>query len=182
MRVGRGPLDEEAIRLLEAGNPDLEFDWTRILKGQGADDSARRRDPKPTPERGRRPAAGGGRPRREAPEPARPAPVPAPPAVEPPPVDEPTTAAHARLGSEGVLRLRARYSEIRARIADRVEDPDRQQRLNALAERLNPDGWVTDGEVSSGVDAYEATLASIRAELGGRAAGPVKPPEQEPAE
>lgn len=181
MRVGRGPLDEEAIRLLEAGNPDLEFDWTRILKGQGADDSARRRDPKPTPERGRRPAAGGGRPRREAPEPARPAPVPAPPAVEPP-VDEPTTAAHARLGSEGVLRLRARYSEIRARIADRVEDPDRQQRLNALAERLNPDGWVTDGEVSSGVDAYEATLASIRAELGGRAAGPVKPPEQEPAE
>lgn len=97
-------------------------------------------------------------------------------------MDEPTTAAHARLGSEGVLRLRARYSEIRTRIADRVEDPDRQQRLNGLAERLNPDGWVTDGDVSSGVEAYEATLASIRAELGSRPAAPVASPDPEPAE
>ena len=27
-------LDEDAIRLIEANNPELEFDWTRILKGQ----------------------------------------------------------------------------------------------------------------------------------------------------
>ena len=51
VRVGRGPLDEEAIRTLEAGNPDLEFDWTRILKGQGD----------PVPEERRRSEEGGER-------------------------------------------------------------------------------------------------------------------------
>ena len=34
MRIGRSALDEEAIRLIEEHNPDVEFDWTRILKGQ----------------------------------------------------------------------------------------------------------------------------------------------------
>ena len=36
MRVGRSALDEDAIRLIEQHNPDVEFDWTRILKGQDA--------------------------------------------------------------------------------------------------------------------------------------------------
>ena len=36
MRVGRSALDESAIRLIEEHNPDVEFDWTRILKGQDA--------------------------------------------------------------------------------------------------------------------------------------------------
>ena len=34
VRVGRSALDEDAIRLIEQHNPDVEFDWTRILKGQ----------------------------------------------------------------------------------------------------------------------------------------------------
>jgi len=34
VRVGRAPLDEDAIRLIEESNPGVEFDWTRILKGQ----------------------------------------------------------------------------------------------------------------------------------------------------
>src|SRR5580765_3424990 len=32
VRVGRAPIDEAAIRLLEQHNPDVQFDWTRILK------------------------------------------------------------------------------------------------------------------------------------------------------
>ena len=36
VKVGRAALDEDAIRLIEELNPGIEFDWTRILKGQGA--------------------------------------------------------------------------------------------------------------------------------------------------
>ena len=36
VKVGRAALDEDAIRLIEQLNPGIEFDWTRILKGQGA--------------------------------------------------------------------------------------------------------------------------------------------------
>ena len=32
VRVGRGPLDEAAIRAIEEHNPDVEFDWARILR------------------------------------------------------------------------------------------------------------------------------------------------------
>jgi hypothetical protein len=32
VRVGRSAIDEDAIRLLEQHNPDVQFDWTHILK------------------------------------------------------------------------------------------------------------------------------------------------------
>lgn len=32
VRVGRRPLDEKAIRAIEEGNPNLTFDWSRMLK------------------------------------------------------------------------------------------------------------------------------------------------------
>lgn len=32
MKVGRSAIDEDAIRLLEQNNPDIQFDWSRILK------------------------------------------------------------------------------------------------------------------------------------------------------
>ena len=76
------------------------------------------------------------------------------------------TPAHARLGAEAVLRLRARHAEILARISERVPDAARQEELKAQAERLNPDTWVTDGEVSAGLEGYEAVLESLRASSG----------------
>ncbi len=39
VRVGRAAIDEDAIHLLEQHNPDVQFDWTRILKA--ADDRPR---------------------------------------------------------------------------------------------------------------------------------------------
>jgi hypothetical protein len=30
IKVGRGPLDQEAVRLLEAQNPDVQFDWDAL--------------------------------------------------------------------------------------------------------------------------------------------------------
>jgi hypothetical protein len=84
--------------------------------------------------------------------------------AEPTPT-EPTTAAHARLGSEGLARLRARYSETIARIEDRIVEPDRREQLKALAERLNPDAWVTDADVSTGLESYEMTFAELRSAI-----------------
>jgi hypothetical protein len=189
--VGRGPLDEEAIRLIEAGNPDLEFDWTRILKGQPAPEpQAERRGP----DRERRGQDREGARERERdrrkPSPAAaslPAPVvETPPAVEPPTdeervavEEEPTSAAHARLGSEGLARLRARYSEMRARITDRVSDPGRQDELKSLAERLNPDAWVTEADVNAALESYESTFAALRAEfIPARPAPPSAPADE----
>ncbi|MBA3640517.1 MAG: hypothetical protein H0W53_14830 [Acidobacteria bacterium] len=78
------------------------------------------------------------------------------------------TAAHARLGFEGLVRLRARYSETMARITERVPDPEQQSQLKTLAERLNPDAWVTDADVSEGLESYERTYESLRGTIGNR--------------
>jgi hypothetical protein len=205
VRVGRAALDPEAIRLIEQRNPDLTFDWTRILKGEGGEPQERRRPERAErvrPERVER-----ARPERPHPDrqpPARPAPMPEPvsapiaPAAEffpvPPedpaatpetaaletatleaafdaaPAPVPDTPAGRRLGAEGLARLRARYSEVLARIDEKATDPAQQAELKARAERLNPDGWVTDEEVVAGLEQYEAVSESLRAIVGRRRA------------
>jgi hypothetical protein len=165
--VGRGPLDEEAIRLLEAGNPDLEFDWTRMLQGQGSSEPEQevRRERRERPRNERRP--------RHEVETAASVQVQPSDGLQPAEgVEEPTTAAHARLGSEGLTRLRARFSEMLARIDERVAETDRRDELKSLAERLNPDVWVTDADVAAGLESYETTFASLRAAI-----GPRRPPD-----
>jgi hypothetical protein len=183
VRVGRAALDEDAIRLIEASNPDVQFDWTRILKGQPDPDSVpaqERRAPRPERDRqtGRSGADRRSLPRGEAPKrdadvrqtavAAQPLPV-AEPIAQP---EEPTTAAHARLGSEGLARLRARYAETLARITERIQDADQQAQLKGLAERLNPDAWVTDDEVSTGLESYEVTFEELRGTIGNRRRAP----------
>lgn len=215
MRVGRSALDEEAIRLIEEHNPEVEFDWTRILKG-GVEAKAA---PPPARERFER----GGRRRPDAPPPASiPPPQAVPPsapdietdggaetfreieaaAIEATPMepafepaiieaieqvlmvreqldeapaqvreDAPPTAAHAKLGAEGVLRLRARYAEVRARISERVPEPARQDELKTQAERLNPDTWVTAAEVIAGLEEYETVFEALRTAVGGPGRG-----------
>ena len=158
VKVGRAALDEDAIRLIEAHHPDIEFDWTRILKGGG--EPAAERQPEPRP------------PRAERPRPAA-APVPPAPPAEaapelPPPEEEPTSAAQARLGSEGLSRLRGRYAEMMARISERVPDPEKQAELKSIAERLNPDAWVTAEDVVAGLDGYETAFESLRGVVGQR--------------
>lgn len=196
MKVGRAALDEDAIRLLEELNPEVDFDWTRILKGGAPVEEARqpgvhdrrstdrprwpdrrrkdeRRPPQPPMEQPGRapewttPAAteiSGGR-ASSAPEAQR---IPDHPEEPPPLTDAPPTAAHARLGSEGVSRLRGRYAEVLARITERVPDVARREELKSRAERLNPDSWVTDAEVTAGLEEYEAVFESLRAVVGRR--------------
>lgn len=86
----------------------------------------------------------------------------------PAPAEGPVTPAHARLGSEGLARLRARYANLSATIERRISDEGRRQQLLDLAGRLNPDGWVTAEEVERGLDEYEGVLASLREVIGRR--------------
>ena len=207
MKVGRSALDEDAIRLIEESHPNVEFDWTRILKGAESESKPlvpfgeRRKAPRGQAPQGERAPQ---RSRRPAPVPLQ-TPESVPPIVRAsveaptaesalvemttvddqiPSLDEseplltddvplipeasgtdehaPVTAAHARLGAEGVMRLRARYSEVLARISERVADPARQDQLKAEAERLNPDTWATDDEVRAGLEGYETIFESLR--------------------
>jgi hypothetical protein len=90
-------------------------------------------------------------------------------ADEPPPApfhaSEPS-ASERILGSEGLLRLRARHAEVCARIAAQVSDPVRQDALRTLAEGLNPDAWVTEAEVRLGLEQFEQVLDQVRREVG----------------
>ncbi|PYR90862.1 MAG: hypothetical protein DMF84_18895 [Acidobacteria bacterium] len=214
MRVGRSAIDEDAIRLLEQHNPDVQFDWTHILKAT----------PQPAPietvrERGFEQAQGRAQTRKErrafpraagptapitraVPDPVREEPLLRQP--EPEPFDQPdpasaalvvmdepgigedvfgaadeerivehgpedrTPAAFQRLGSEGLARLRARYAEVMARIAERPMEDAAREELKLRAERLNPDGWVTADEVQQALEQYESVFEGVRSLVGTR--------------
>jgi len=271
VRVGRAPIDETAIRLLEQHNPDVEFDWTRILKAPPAGEGQGRRDGRETrdrDQRGRREARSAQRPRSGGgSSPAQP-PVRSRAVDERPPAaehadhqtqaaehaehadpgdhqtraaehadyqtqaaedadyadhqsraeaqadnaedqthvadqldgaeqqtrtaedaapaeraglvdDQPDAAAFAdlrsddvgsasyvRLGAEGLVRLRARYAEVMARISERPLEEAAREELKLRAERLNPDAWVTADEVSAALEQYETVFEGLRAVVG----------------
>jgi hypothetical protein len=85
VKVGRPALDEDAIRWIEEHNPDIEFDWPRILQAQPP------AAPPAEDARGRRPKRDRDRPRQATARGARPAPPAAPmrPVLEEPAEPEP---------------------------------------------------------------------------------------------
>jgi hypothetical protein len=207
VRIGRSALDEDAIKLIEQHNPDVEFDWTRILKGQddpgeprGGGQQERRTQQRPRdvpssqpvesvavdepfqqttvvsdPPLADDPAVEETHSTPDAIESSEVAVVEEfliEPRVEPPPprpqAGDALSAVEARLGSEGLARLRARYSEVLARISDTVSDPARQEELKNTAERLNPDTWVTEADVKAGLEDYESVFESLRSVVGRR--------------
>lgn len=194
MRVGRAAIDEDAIRQLEQHNPEVQFDWTRILKQPVWEPPSRHQPRTSKPGRREHPTPIVREPARDIiPQPADSdaAPEDSPVEVfdEPVPVDELVVrteadavsmdeldtpaeadvrqpAAAARLGAEGLARLRARYAEVMARIAERPLDDEVREELKGRAERLNPDGWVTDDEVRQGLEQYETIFESLRSVIG----------------
>jgi hypothetical protein len=217
VRVGRSAIDEDAIRLLEQHNPDVQFDWTHILKptppqpapadgpkerpfehGQGR--AQRRTERRAFPRAPELPSAVAPPARRAGPTrrgeeamlrqspPERfeePEAAAAPDVVEAsiaedmlrgvdeepapaPGAEDRTSAAYQRLGSEGLARLRARYAEVMARIAERPMDEGAREELKLRAERLNPDGWVTRDEVQHALERYESVFEELRALVGTR--------------
>jgi hypothetical protein len=50
VRVGRAPIDEDGIRLLEEHHPEIRFDWPQILKGEEEKEPVTLPPPAPTPD------------------------------------------------------------------------------------------------------------------------------------
>ena len=221
VKVGRPALDEDAIRWIEEHNPDIEFNWPKILEAQppaeappeearsrrGRRDKERRR---PSPRPSERPAAETGEP--GTPEAAEQDEITGPeeaaeqdevseperelepeqelepeseqelePELEPelkeafeqlthPDAEEksepPSLPVQETIGTEQLTRLRARFAELQARIAERGGDPERIEALRAQAEALNPDTWVTEEEVRQGIETFEPRIRDLRAALG----------------
>ena len=65
-----------------------------------------------------------------------------------------------------LIRLRARYAELQARITERGGDPERIAALRVESESLNPDTWVTGDEARKGLEAFEGKIRDLRAALG----------------
>jgi hypothetical protein len=196
VRVGRAAIDEEAIRLLEQNNPDIEFDWQRILSLPGSAGSSGSGGSRGSGSKGSEGSGFAGshdrrerrehRERRPAPatehveskaaeyaEHAEPEPL-EPESLEPEPVEpldlpeplEPEAPRYARLGAAGLVRLRARYAEVLARITEKPLDEAQREELRGKAERLNPDAWVTEDEVSAALEQYETVFEELRAVVG----------------
>ena len=215
VKVGRPALDPDAIRWIEENNPDLEFDWPKILAATpppapATDDQRARRVKRQRQERQER------NDRRAAPR------GPKPPVLAEPDVREsdgeiepesreddereylPSPSLAAReadhdgadtdadgeheddkpfgavvgaaeypggtpverlIGREQLIRLRARFAELQARIVERSA-PDQVDSLRSQAESLNPDNWVTDEEARKGVAEFEAKIRELRTALG----------------
>lgn len=197
VKVGRAVLDEEAIRLIEAANPDIDFDWAKVLKAKPLPpavdevDGRRRRPARDRPVTAG-PARGGRRRRPEALRPAE-------PVIEAQPlgddVDEPVTATEhgdadergsdrdgsleraadrvhpveGLVGAEGHARLQAQYAELLARISSRVRDADRRTQLRDEAASLDPDSWVTVEDAKTAIETFDARMHEFRSKLGRRA-------------
>lgn len=197
VRAGRRPLDEEAIRAIEEGNPNLTFDWSRMLKIRPAprpEPAARGAKSRPAG-RGRR----GGRTGKGVPAVAAPGgtAASAAPPVEPaasadqadrgeptgasagdPPAEEELDAPDRSepwrhpvvtlLGDEMLERLRARYAEMLVRIGEKRLDPAARAAIRAKVEALNPDGWRTVEAAVHGIERFEAEADAVRRLLGRR--------------
>lgn len=182
IKVGRTAIDEEAIRLLEAQHPDVVFDWTQILREPPQHmppvEAEKRREQREAREARRRK-----RTRREedvpmadvdgVDEPGLTDAVPgesdeaaAESAMETSELGEPHPLV-GLVGAEGLVRLRARYASLAARITD-VQDEVKREALRLEAERVNPDMWVTREEARQALETYEASYESLRGQLGRR--------------
>lgn len=190
--LGRAPLDEDAIRTIEDQHPEIDFDWPAILalsEVMTPEDEAPARPRQPEGRR-QRPRD---QQRDQAPRP-RQQPAPEPDFVDaadetPEQVADLALAAEALVddfesadempvvlhhthglleelvGREIATRLRARHSELSARIHQRHTEPGERDRWMARAEALNPDTWLTAEAVLDGVRRADGLFDSLRHEL-----------------
>jgi hypothetical protein len=191
VKVGRPALDEDAIRWIEEHNPDIEFDWQKILEAQPPaapplDEGRNRRVRRSTREKAEQPGRDARRREAPAPPPAPQRPA-GPPLEDAPPIEAPLieealeqithpdaeeppppslNAVQSVVAREPLTRLRARYAELQARITERGGDAERIEQLRGQAEALNPDTWVTAEEVRKGLEEFEAKIRDLRAALG----------------
>jgi len=94
--------------------------------------------------------------------------APAQPATPPEYHASELSAAERMLGAEQLTVLRARYAEILARISARGGDAARVEALREQAAAVDPDGWVTEADVTTGLASIDVTLAELHRIVGRR--------------
>lgn len=218
VKVGRQPLDEEAIGAIEARNPGVSFDWSRMRavrpvatevkgatrtrsspkrgrKGRGGRDAGRPADAPDVPAplgptepmadnraateepvaaegvmSGVEPAEGGSVPEEASGAVAAyldlDAAVPAAAAGRADDEPEQEHPVVTLLGDDALIRLRARYAELQARISDEDLAPEPLESLRTRAERLDPDRWQSLEEAVTGIERFDAEVEALRAQLG----------------
>ncbi len=82
------------------------------------------------------------------------------------PMEAPAMPIEQAAAPEDLTRLRARFAELLARIAERGGTPERVEELRRQAEALNPDTWVTEEETRKGLAEFGPRLREIRLALG----------------
>jgi hypothetical protein len=183
--LGRPPLDEDAIRTIEEQHPDIEFDWPAILalsEVMTREEEAPARPPSASARKKRR------EPRRDdrTAEPGGPVEVGAPSepgegstelidegdsADDADAGDQPPAHHHVSglleelVGREIATRLRARYSEIQARIHEQPVEAAQRDAWMTRADRLNPDLWLTPDAILEGVRSADTLFDQLRSEL-----------------
>lgn len=192
--LGRPALDEDAIRTIEEQHPDIDFDWPAILalsevmtpeeEAPPRQQSASARNKK---KRELRPASAGlpsDQLRRDARAEESSGAVAVP--SEPLPAegndqqeadddrdDDEMPAPHHHVsglleelvGREIATRLRARYSEIQARIHEQQADIALRDQWLKRAAAINPDLWLTPDAILEGVRNADAEFAQLHAEI-----------------
>jgi hypothetical protein len=155
VRVGRGPLEPEVLRHIQAHHPEIVFDWKAVIETRQVIDAA----PEP-----RRPQT-----RRRTEEDPAAAPVSPVQTEIPPAAPHPGTPARPPVpavidGStpdERVAFLAHWYPIARERVVQRMSDPVRREALTALAERLNPAAWTDADEVTTGLQQASEALERL---------------------
>jgi hypothetical protein len=150
VRVGRGALDPEVLREIEAQYPDIPFDWKDVRDHQQHIEMSaepRRRRP---PQRDEAIVA--------APEPP---PIPAAPPPPPPAPSAVPTVIEGATPDDQIAFLGRWYGIIRDRIPKRTSDPVRQEALLALTERLNPSAWTDADQIAAGLQQASEALERL---------------------
>lgn len=187
--LGRPPLDEDAIRTIEEQHPDIEFDWPAILalsevmmpeEEEAPRQSAstrKKREPR-RDDRAQKPQpaveTADSQPSQEVQEAEialQPIEEAAPDLEErdeevvAPPHHHVSGLLEELVGREIATRLRARYSEIQARIHEQHVDPAQRDEWLKRAETINPDLWLTPDAILDGVRNADALFARLHGDL-----------------
>lgn len=178
--LGRPPLDEDAIRTIEEQHPDIEFDWPAILALSEVMTREEEAPVRPQKQGKRKRDRDRGEEAAVAPEAAAAEPIEtasagidqeegdAQEAEEEAPrqVERHVSGLLEELvGREIATRLRARYSEIQARIHEQVVESAQRDAWLARAERLNPDLWLTPDAILEGVRSADTLFDQLRSEF-----------------
>ena len=186
--LGRSPLDEDAIRTIEEQHPGIDFDWPAILALSEVMTPEEEMPAPKTPQQKQKRRSEPGRNARgddrAAPESVAELRDESPreqsallsDAVEAD-VDatdlvdsvEPSATTYGLLeelvGREIATRLRARYSEIMARIHQQNGDAAARSAWVKRAEPLNPEMWLTPDAILDGVRTADTLFEQLRSDL-----------------